>query len=170
MSLLDRLGLWLRRSQPESHPQPRPPKWPRGSPPQSPAAGHPIQLLRSRTLGWAPSIPPAIELMRLLLGNRPSEHVCVRERERGLDWGMGMIGGPRELFILFLLTGLTGWRHVCKESKPLKTVLRGVICKVWIVEGVKYLVFQFGGIIRSTTIVEGGNLYFFLVIFNLREY
>ena len=65
--------------------------------------------------------------------------------------------------VFFLLVRLPLWRHVCKvKSKPLKTVFRGLICPVSIVEGIECLVFEFKGVIRSTAIVHGGKTYFFL--------
>jgi hypothetical protein len=66
-----------------------------------------------------------------------------------------MTGGPC-FFLFFLLVRLPRWRHVCEvKSKPLKTVLRGLICPVSIVKDIECLVFEFKGVIRSTVIVRG---------------
>lgn len=46
-------------------------------------------------------------------------------------------------------------------------MFRGVICPVSIIKGVKYPVFEFRGIIRSTAIVRQGNSYFFFPIFSI---
>ncbi len=46
-------------------------------------------------------------------------------------------------------------------------MFRGVICPVSIIEGVKYPVFEFRGVIRLTAIVQGGNSYFFLLFIHI---
>lgn len=59
-----------------------------------------------------------------------------------------MTGGSKEFFFFFffLLIGLPHYHRVCKlKSKPLKTVLRGIIRLALKVLGEQCLVFRFRG-------------------------